>query len=84
MKLKTALELLGEQAGTELTMTAQLELVARRAREEAFEIAAVLMDRGGAHNAAEAIRALPTEPETNCPECRMPAGAHKRDCGRGR
>jgi len=94
VKLKTALELLGDDrcrgyhgSGGPMVRWCDydLELVARRAREEAYEMAAELMTSKGDCNLgpeecerceweadkAKAIRALPTEPAINqCDGCR--------------
>ncbi len=83
MKLKTALELLGLSESTmaawmsssvqsPAAISSTLELVARRAREEAYEMAAFVVCTGctacthasctAERIAAGKIRALPTEP----------------------
>lgn len=80
MKLKTALELLGNDGHSFLCMTstvsgpfgesmaAVMELVARRAREEAYEMAAMEAEYFAKHSSTaklilRAIRELPTEPK---------------------
>jgi len=69
MKLKTALELLGKKRcgpcpHAEVTICHEdLELVARRAREEAYEMAAKVAEHIAVNGVPAAIRALPTEPK---------------------
>jgi len=94
MKLKTALELLGDDRlehvtcgvgwhGEYVTLTVfQLERFARRAREEAYEMAAKYIGDRGFTILAKEIRALPTEPVINqCDGCRaghpLHDGIHK-------
>ena len=70
--MKTALGLLGDDkchgcerdiyVGGEPICTADLELVARRARKEAYGLAAKLADEWGHPNLADEIRALAKEP----------------------
>jgi len=71
VKLKTALELLGddhlgpfgwsdEEQRVGLTVS-QLERFARRAREEAYEMAAQVAEEWCETGVADQIRALPTE-----------------------
>lgn len=67
MKLKTTLELLGDDYVARCACgctTRGLELVARRAREEAYGIAAdeALMSNETRANLSARIRALPTDP----------------------
>ena len=71
MKLKTALELLGDDIH-HASIESVIELVAKRAREDAFEIAArMAFDLGADILVVKAIRALPTEPAINqCDGCR--------------
>jgi len=65
--MKTAFELLGTDdcngrcAGPTRWCDADLEVVARRAREEAFEMAAQVAEEWCETGVADQIRALPTE-----------------------
>ena len=67
MKLKTALELLGDDGCMKcfggMGCDHDLELVARRAREEAYEMAAKVAEHIAVNGVPAAIRALPTEPK---------------------